>query len=250
MYLDKSRDDSGGERILSLIKRRGPQRISDISTALSITPEAARQQLARLADLSLVHAVAERQGVGRPAREWALTDAGHARFPDRHAELTLQLIEAVRAEFGERAVDRMIAQRESAMRRAYADGLKAAGSLSARVARLAEIRSREGYMAEAISDGAGWLLVENHCPICAAAEACQNFCRSEFDVFRDVLGAGVTIERTEHLLAGARRCAYRISETKGAVHDVARRDAGKRTHTAAKTRDARRRPADSLSADS
>jgi predicted ArsR family transcriptional regulator len=54
------------------------------------------------------------------------------------------------------------------------------------------------------------LLVENHCPICAAARACQNFCRSELDVFRRVLGPDVQVERVEHQLAGARRCAYRI----------------------------------------
>jgi predicted ArsR family transcriptional regulator len=28
------------------------------------------------------------------------------------------------------------------------------------------------------------LLIENHCPICAAAEACQGFCRSELEVFQ------------------------------------------------------------------
>jgi predicted ArsR family transcriptional regulator len=30
-------------------------------------------------------------------------------------------------------------------------------------------------------------------------------------VFRDVLGPDVEIRRTDHILAGARRCAYRIS---------------------------------------
>jgi predicted ArsR family transcriptional regulator len=29
-------------------------------------------------------------------------------------------------------------------------------------------------------------------------------------VFRDVLGPEVEVERVEHILAGARRCAYRI----------------------------------------
>jgi len=51
--------------------------------------------------------------------------------------------------------------------------------------------------------------VENHCPICAAAATCQGFCRAERDVFSNVLDARV--ERTEHILQGARRCAYVIS---------------------------------------
>ena len=54
-----------------------------------------------------------------------------------------------------------------------------------------------------------FVLVENHCPICAAARACQGFCRDELGLFRRIL-VGAKVERTEHLLAGARRCAYRI----------------------------------------
>ena len=55
-----------------------------------------------------------------------------------------------------------------------------------------------------------FLLVENHCPICAAARACQGFCRSELEIFHRVLGPGCAVERLEHILAGSRRCAYRI----------------------------------------
>lgn len=47
-------------------------------------------------------------------------------------------------------------------------------------------------------------------PICAAASHCQGFCRAELDMFRDLLGAAAVVDRIEHLLAGARRCAYRI----------------------------------------
>ena len=39
----------------------------------------------------------------------------------------------------------------------------------------------------------------------------ETFCRAELEVFQDTLGAGVIVERTDHILAGARRCAYRIT---------------------------------------
>ena len=48
-------------------------------------------------------------------------------------------------------------------------------------------------------------------PICAAAAACQGFCRSELQIFQAVLGEDVQVTRTEHILSGARRCAYRIA---------------------------------------
>jgi predicted ArsR family transcriptional regulator len=66
--------------------------------------------------------------------------------------------------------------------------------------------------AESGTGGGGFLLVENHCPICAAARTCQGLCASELEVFRRVLGPDVTVERSDHILAGARRCAYRVSK--------------------------------------
>ncbi|HAT30439.1 MAG TPA: MarR family transcriptional regulator, partial [Janthinobacterium sp.] len=72
-------------------------------------------------------------------------------------------------------------------------------------------RDAEGYMAESEPQADGSvLLIENHCPICAAARECQNFCRSELAIFQRVLGQDCSVERSEHLLAGARRCVYRI----------------------------------------
>lgn len=55
-------------------------------------------------------------------------------------------------------------------------------------------------------DGDAFLFIENHCPICAAAQACMGFCRSRLELFRQVLGEGVRVEREEHILLGARRC--------------------------------------------
>ena len=74
------------------------------------------------------------------------------------------------------------------------------------------MRDREGYMAEYEKDAEGFLLIENHCPICAAATECQNFCVSELKTFRTVLGENVKIKRVDHILSGSRRCAYRIQE--------------------------------------
>ena len=212
MGLENSqRSTASADRILGLIKRRGPQQARHLARALGVTAEAARQQLMQLAAAGLVASETQKRGVGRPSRLWSLTAAGHARFPDTHAELTVQLIGAIRGTLGAAALDRIIREREAEVRRAYRAALQGARSLDARVAALAEIRAREGYMAEWRMDGDGFLLLENHCPICTAATACQGFCRSELDIFRDVLGADAVVERVEHILAGARRCAYRIT---------------------------------------
>lgn len=200
------------DRILMQLKTRGPAETLAIAGALGISRQAALQHLERLVAQGLVAHADERRGVGRPRRVWTLTGAAQARFPDTHAQLTLEMLDAVRAEFGDDGVERLIARREQATERAYAAAMAADETLEARVARLAEIRTAEGYMASWSPDPAGgFLLVENHCPICAAAAACQGFCRAELTVFRAVLGPDVAVDRTDHILAGARRCAYRIT---------------------------------------
>ncbi|CAI0898448.1 helix-turn-helix transcriptional regulator [Serratia quinivorans] len=201
---------SVSDRLLTLLKTRGPQQASDAGKVLGTTGEAARQQFVKLAKDGLVEAVAETRGVGRPVQLWHLTAAGNARFPDTHSELTVQLLRTVRDKLGEQAIELLIDTREQETRINYKQAMVGATDLQERVARLTAIRCREGYMAESsLQEDGSFLLVENHCPICAAAAVCQGFCRAELSVFTEVLQAQV--ERSEHILAGARRCAYRIS---------------------------------------
>ena len=201
-----------GDEILHVLKRRGALATAEVADALQVSRQAAAMFLGRLADDGLVETTEERRGgVGRPRQLWSLAAAANARFPDAHAELSLDLIGAVRDLFGEDGLDRLIIARETSSEQNYPAAMQEATSLADRVARLAEARAREGYMAEWSTDGDGFLLVENHCPICAAARLCQGFCRSELEVFRRVLGAGTRVERTDHILAGARRCAYWIT---------------------------------------
>lgn len=203
---------SVSDRLLKLLKTHGPQQASEAGKVLGTTGEAARQQFVKLAKDGLVEAKAETRGVGRPVQLWQLTAAGNAHFPDAHAELTAQLLRTVRDKLGEQAMDLLIDSREQETLINYKQAMVGAADLRERVVRLAAIRCHEGYMAEWSEEQDGkFLLVENHCPICTAAAVCQGFCRAELNVFSEVLQARV--ERSEHILTGARRCAYQISPT-------------------------------------
>ncbi|MYN03325.1 HTH domain-containing protein [Pseudoduganella sp. DS3] len=199
------------DQILFLLKTRGPRTAQQLADLLQLTSMGARRQLEAAEALGLVRFEDVAEKVGRPSRRWLLTEAGHARFPDRHADLTLQLITQVRGLFGEEGMEKLITAREQVTEAAYRAAIGTAPDLAQRVAALALARDAEGYMAEvAQADDGALLLVENHCPICAAARECQNFCRSELQVFQRVLGPDASVERAEHLLSGARRCVYRI----------------------------------------
>ena len=199
------------DQILFLLKTRGRKTAQELAGLLGITSMGARRQLEAALAKHLVAFDDVADKVGRPARFWLLTDAGHARFPDRHADLAVQLIEQTRSVFGEAGLEQLIAAREHAIEAAYRLQVQDQPDLAARVQALAQARDAEGYMAgsEVQADGSV-LLIENHCPICAATRECQNFCRSELDIFQRVLGPACAVERAEHLLAGARRCVYLI----------------------------------------
>jgi predicted ArsR family transcriptional regulator len=199
------------DRILNLLKVQGPLSTATIAGELEITVEAARQQIQKLLSSGLIEGrQAAQTGPGRPSQSWGLTEAGNARFPDTHPQLTVQLLGSIRQLFGEAGLEKLIDQRAIETRASYLAALKPIKGIKARLAKLAEIRSAEGYMAELQKDGRDWLLLENHCPICAAARTCQGFCRTELQLFAEIVGEDGAVEREEHVLAGARRCAYRI----------------------------------------
>lgn len=206
---------STADRILLLLKSRGATSTAALATALQTSTEGARQQVNKLVEAGLVRGTLatppDHAGAGRPGQAWVMTAAGHAHFPDRHAELTRSLIDTVRQVFGEAGLERLIAQRENTSRTAYLQACEDLSALEPRLRKLAALRDEEGYMARLERDGGDWLLIEDHCPICAAAQTCQGFCRSELDIFREVAGPGGSLRREEHLIAGARRCVYRIT---------------------------------------
>ncbi|HEY9640563.1 MAG TPA: hypothetical protein V6C57_08765 [Coleofasciculaceae cyanobacterium] len=67
----------------------------------------------------------------------------------------------------------------------YTQQIKGKRSLKQRLNKLVEICTHEGYMAEVQAQAdESFLLIENHCPICAAATACTGLCAKELEIFQ------------------------------------------------------------------
>jgi predicted ArsR family transcriptional regulator len=204
----------GRSAVLSLLKREGPVSADRLAEKLGITAMAVRQHLYGLADDDLATHAEEKRGRGRPVKLWRTTDKAEARFADAHSALAVDLIKQMQEAFGDSGVDRLLKLRTAEQEVTYRKHVDGSRSLKWRLEALAKIREREGYMAEVKRDAksGAWLLIENHCPICAAARVCTGLCREEIALFKRVLGKNVRIERLTHILAGAGRCTYRISE--------------------------------------
>jgi predicted ArsR family transcriptional regulator len=198
--------------IVKLLKTQGAMDAGQLASRLRLTTMAVRQHLYELQRQKLVTAEERPVPLGRPAKHWKLTADANRLFPDAYAELSVDLIDALQDAFGEDGVKRVLQSRFAKQREDYRNRIPRTGPLKERVRILAAIRTEEGYMAEVKPGPRGtFLLVENHCPICAAATVCKGFCSTELELFQAALGPSVTVERVEHIVSGDRRCAYLLS---------------------------------------
>ena len=198
-------------RLIDLLKQDGPQDAAGLARRLGVSAMAVRQHLYDLEAEGLVTHEAEARPVGRPAKLWALTAAADRFFPDGHADFTVGLINSMKQAFGAEGLDKLLNVRAREQVAGYKARIDKQPSLPKKLQALAEIRTDEGYMAEVTKANGGYLLVENHCPVCSAAAACTNLCALELEVFQKSLGGDVKVQRVDHILAGARRCAYLVT---------------------------------------
>jgi predicted ArsR family transcriptional regulator len=220
-------------QILHLLKTQGAQTATALAEQLPVSPMAVRQHLQVLQAEQWVTYQEERRPLGRPVKLWQLTERSLQLFPDSHAELMTDLLVGVETLFGTEGLEKLLADRLRRQLQTYANKLPesignstvgitwrewiAQFGVAEAVQHLAYLRTQEGYMAEVIKTEDGWLLIENHCPICAAARTCPKLCSSELEMFRTLLGSEVVVERVEHIMQGDRRCAYRIQLSSSSV---------------------------------
>lgn len=198
------------ERILLLLKLRGPMAAADLASELGVTTMAVRQHLAGLDEEGLLDSREERRPVGRPARLWLLSDKAAEHFPMGYAELAVDMLDTIRETLGEDALHQVLDARIARQVTSYERRMAEAGeALQDRLAKLVELRREDGFLSEWHEAAPGeFHLIENHCPVRDAATCCQRLCEGEIDLFKAVLGEDVQITRAEHMLSEDRRCTY------------------------------------------
>lgn len=210
---DVASDLSGAKRrIIERLKRADTATAPELAAEFGLTDTAIRQHLEALEGAELVErVVAPSSGRGRPPVHWRLAESASSLFADRHSDLTVELIASIRSALGEEALAAVVRTRAERQLANYRGVLEGTTSIADRVHLIAELRSAEGYLAEAVEADGHLTLVEHHCPIRGAADSCAGLCSAELDLFQKVLGPDATVAREQHLLDGGQRCAYRIT---------------------------------------
>lgn len=170
------------ERVRSLLLALGPSTAATLSEQLGVSPAAIRKHLdALLADGTVTtreQHVRGLRGRGRPARLYALTDAGHAGGPASYDDLAASALRFLAEAAGESAVERFAEARVAELEERYTDRLRDAAPED-RPAALAQALSDDGYAATTSPHGVGVQLCQHHCPVQHVAAEFPQLCDAE-----------------------------------------------------------------------
>jgi DeoR family transcriptional regulator, suf operon transcriptional repressor len=205
----------GRRNVLYAVRRRGEATAEQVAERLDMTVSGARQHLTALVEAGLAETAEGPPASGKPGRRalvYSVTPQGDALFPKAYGELTNELLGYLADEEPE-TVDRLFARRREARISGAQERLAGKATLREQVAELTQILDEDGYLASWEEAGEGeFLIVEHNCAIWAVASRYGQACASELAFIQTVL-PGATVERTQHMIEGARRCAYRVLAT-------------------------------------
>jgi predicted ArsR family transcriptional regulator len=208
-------------RVARLILELGPSTASLIGGRLGLTPAAIRRHLDNLLAEGLIETRSARtyasRGRGRPARLFAITDAGRSAFEHAYDDLASSALRFRATEAGPAAVEKFARHQVSELERRY--GAVLAGvAPGERVRALADALSADGYAASASAAPAptpapapagaaagatamageaaaalagGEQLCQHHCPVAHVAEEFPQLCEAETEAFSRLLGRPV-----------------------------------------------------------
>ncbi|WP_394813605.1 helix-turn-helix transcriptional regulator [Streptomyces hazeniae] len=196
-------DEQHGTRnkVARSVLDHGPSTAAELAQRLELTQAAVRRHLDHLVAEGVVEARAKRvygtRGRGRPARVFALTDAGRDAFDQAYDQLAAEALHWIAESAGggaagEAAVAAFARARVAAQAERYRAALDEAPP-SQRTAALAEALTEDGYAATARSAPAasGEQLCQHHCPVAHTAERFPQLCEAETEVFSRLLGTHV-----------------------------------------------------------
>ena len=168
------------ERVRALLLALGPSTAATLSERLGLSPAAVRKHLDALLADGTVTTREQRayggRGRGRPARLYALTDAGHAVGPAAYDDLAAGALRFLAESGGTEAVERFAQTRVAELEARYADRLREADD---KPAALAEALSADGYAATTSAHGTGVQLCQHHCPVKHVAAEFPQLCDAE-----------------------------------------------------------------------
>jgi predicted ArsR family transcriptional regulator len=212
---------AGGEHgtraaVARLILENGPVTAAALSDRLGLTPAAIRRHLDALLAEGMIEARSARtygsRGRGRPAKVFAITDAGRSAFEHAYDDLATGALRFLAQTAGSGAVAEFARKQIAELERRYRLAVEAAGP-GERVRALADALSADGYAASAGGAPAsrgGEQLCQHHCPVGHVAAEFPQLCEAETEAFSRLLGTPV--QRLATIAHGDGVCTTHVTD--------------------------------------
>jgi predicted ArsR family transcriptional regulator len=213
------------DRVRAAVLERGPVTATALAARLGLTAAAVRRHLDALVGAGQVEARDPRPGVrgrGRPAREYLLTELGHAQLSSAYDDLAADALAFLADVAGPGAVERFAERRIADLEQRYRPVVDEAGDdVAARAGALAQALTDDGYAASTRGTAAapapaaagaprvaGFQLCQGHCPVQHVAARFPQLCEAETQAFSRLLG--VHVQRLATLAHGEHVCTTHI----------------------------------------
>ena len=196
------------------ILENGPSTAADLARLLDLTPAAVRRHLDHLALEGVVESRDQKvygtRGRGRPAKVFALTEAGRDRFDQQYDDLAVQALRFLAETGGDEAVLAFARRRVAVLETRYRDIVEQRPDVEPSVA-LAEALTQSGYAASVREIPIGEQLCQQHCPVSHVAHEFPQLCEAETEAIASVLGTHV--QRLATIAHGDGVCTTCIPQT-------------------------------------
>jgi predicted ArsR family transcriptional regulator len=223
-------EQSTRARVARLILETGPVSAAALGSTLGLTPAAVRRHLDQLLDSGLIESRTARvyghRGRGRPARVFAITDAGRSAFEHTYDDLATSALRFLAERAGPEAVIEFAHRQVSELEHKYRPVVEAA-SAGGKVRALAQALSADGYAATVAGVragssnagiAAGEQLCQHHCPVAHVAAEYPQLCEAETEAFGRLLGTPV--QRLATIAHGDGVCTTHVTAPSLRAHGV------------------------------
>jgi predicted ArsR family transcriptional regulator len=184
------------DRLTELLLERGTATAADLGCALGLSTAGIRRHLdAMLAEGLVVareRAAVGPRGRGRPARVFALTEAGREGLPHTYDDMASAALRWIAGIGGPEAVAAFAATQVAGLEERCRTAMAEAGpDPIARAEALARALTAEGYAAGATTIATGGQLCQHHCPVAHVAAEFPQLCEAETHVISRLVGTHV-----------------------------------------------------------
>jgi predicted ArsR family transcriptional regulator len=201
-----------------LLMELGPSTAVELGQRLGLTSAGIRRHLDAMISSGAISAREPRpgsaqaqRGRGRPAKHYALTEAGHAAGPVAYDDLAASALVFLAEHGGEEAVEQFARQRATELAQRVSARLDP--SVATEAEELAGALTAEGYAATVHPVANGTQLCQHHCPVQAVAARFPQLCEAETAALSQLLDTHV--QRLATIAHGDGVCTTHVPKNDG-----------------------------------